>query len=184
MSKLLNLSEPQTRITPALYVAVKPITGKYVSHTMQTLKHYQYPQSHYLCSSALSIFSSWNVSHSSHLLGLDPIFKTEIKFPASEKEASPATLACINLGLHSEPHSSAALTWHRIHSLILWLAILYHPRPPSRPPEGKLQRGLGRCLTLFLNLSPLSLAHGRHLINISRLNEARSADSRLWGNNP
>lgn len=54
---------------------------------------------------------------------------------------------------------------------------------PPTPPEGKLQRGLGRCLTLFLNLSPLGLAHGRHLINISWLNEARSADSRLWGNN-
>lgn len=74
--------------------------------------------------------------------------------------------------------------WHRIHSLILWLSILYHPTPPTpRPGRPASKRAWPVSYSVF-DLSLLGLTHGRHLINISRLNEARSADSRLWGNNP
>lgn len=78
------------------------------------------------------------------------------------------TLACTQNHTHQPSRD-------RLHSIILWLAVLYHPHQKASFKEG---------LASFLNPSPLGLAPGRHLINISGLTEARSADPKLSEMNP
>lgn len=139
MRELLYISEPQMGITPASQVTVRPITGNlltYIWHRADTNTCHQYFQIHYLCSSAPSIFLFLKSFHSSHLWQVGPIFKIQIKFPVSGKPASLVTLECTDLGLHSEPHSSAALIWQRIRSLILWFAISYHSYQKASFKEG------------------------------------------------
>lgn len=138
-------------------------------HADQTNTGHLYLQIHWL--SAPGILSSWNGSHSSHLLELDPVFKIQIKFSASRKRHpyNPGTYQpSPQKDTHLQPLGDTG------HTLSLC----------NLPFHISLQRGLGQCLTPSLHPLPLGLAHSRHLISTSWLTDARSTDSSLWGNSP
>lgn len=157
MSKLLSLSEPQTGIIPASYVAVRPVTGntlvyEYISGNLQTLKH----QSSVSPKPLPLLFSSQHLLFlkCSPLLspvGIGPNLQDRNQIPSLQEGGQPC-----NPSMYwpwPQNHSSAALMWHRIHSLILWLSVLYHSPPNPPPQKASFKEGLASVLLCFWSLT-------------------------------